>query len=156
MATVSEMQRRFEAFDAIAAARKAIEDNEQAVLDKNRKQIYEEGVDSQGQRLPTYAGALGATSSLANSYFRAKQASNPRIKSNPSYDLTDTGQTLRTLTLRTTATEYSIIPQTSYAYEPAGYLPYGNTQKSKNELWIERVKSVVVDQLAAATGCTTI
>lgn len=155
MATVSEMLARFEAFDAIAAGRRAIEDNSTAVLDKNRKQLYEEGVDSQGQKLPTYAAALGSTSSIANQYFQDKKLKNPRVNGNPSYDFSDTGTTLRTLTLQTTATEYSIIPQTVYAYDPAGYLPFGNTQKSKNELWIETIKSVIVDQLAAATGCLT-
>lgn len=155
MATVSEMLARFEAFDVIAAGRRAIEDNKDAVLDKNRKQLYEEGVDSQGQKLPTYAGALGGSSAVANQYFEEKKMKNSRVNGNPSYDFKNTGETLRTLKVEVSGSEYRIIPQTSYAYDPAGYPPFGVSPKSNSELWIERTRSSIVGQLSAATGCTT-
>lgn len=151
--TVDDMLNRFLQFDAIQAGKETMQANSSRVLDKNRKQLYEEGVDSTGQRLPSYAGALGG-GSIATSYFAQKKARNPRVGSNNSYDMYDTGATFRSLTLEFSGAEYSIIPKTAYAYEPAGYLPYGITIKSASEMWPEFMQDGVVDKLAAATGCT--
>jgi len=153
MTTVEDMLNRFLQFDIHQAAKESMQANPTAVLDKNRKQLYEEGVDSTGRRLPNYAGALGG-GSIAGSYFSQKKTKNPRIGSNPSYDLYDTGATFRSLTLEFNGTEYSIVPKTEYAYEPAGYLPYGLTAKSKAELWQETGIEDVVTKLANFTGCT--
>jgi hypothetical protein len=154
MCTVREMAERFAAFDPTEAARSVMDAAPEKVLNKNRRQLYEEGIDKDGKALEVYEGSIGGFGGRA--YYEEKQRKNPRTASNPSFDLKDTGATYESLTLDFQAEEYSITPHTDYIQNVAGPDDFGLTQQSKEEYWSETLKSGMVDKLAEATGCTTV
>lgn len=152
MASVREMRDRFAAFNAIAAAQTVMSNEPEKILDKNREQLYTEGIDARGQALEVYEGSLGLAG--AREYYEEKVRKNPRVGANPSYDVKDTGATFDSLTLDFSADTYSITPHTEYAYQVAGQDGFGLTDNSKSEYWSESLKSGMVEALADATGCT--
>jgi len=54
MATVAEMLRRMEAINLTAETEDAIQQNQVAIADLNREQLFKEGIDSTGKKLSKY------------------------------------------------------------------------------------------------------
>lgn len=146
-----EMAELFRSFNPIAAAETIMQDNEPAVLDKNRQQLYEEGIDADGIALPVYRGSQPGASQLATDYYEEKKAKNPRVAGNPSYDGKDTGATFESMTLEFQGEDYSIKPHTEYA-EDLGRFAFGHTKQSQEELWDEVICDGMIEAIVEQTG----
>ena len=89
MATIAEMLRRFQAIDLTAEAAEIITDNPDELLNLERKQLFEMGEDSKGQKLKPYRNPK---------YARAKNELNP-LPGLGTPDYYVTGDFQRSLTL---------------------------------------------------------
>jgi hypothetical protein len=120
MATVGEMLRRVQSFNAIQAASVAMIQNEQPLLDINRSQLYDKGIGKDGQQLPPYSTAYA--------------------KSKPSRGIVDiykTGTLQKKMKLTIESGKYEVSSQVDYSPYVVNKRPtvYGFTTEGKRDAW---------------------
>jgi hypothetical protein len=121
MATFSEMLKRFQSFDPIAATGDAMLENKEQIIGINQDELYERGVGKDGQKLPPYSPQY------------AKKKRNPDI-----VDIYQTGRLYSRMNLRVEGNEYEInssVPYSVYVQEKRPTI-YGLNELGKKETWV--------------------
>ena len=129
--TVLDMLNRLRAFDKTRAAGDAMIENEQAVLDVNRAQLYEKGIGYDGNPLPPYSEAYAK-----------------RKPSRGFVDIYKTGKLQQRMKITIQGTTYEIsseVPYSPYVQQRRPTI-YGLTDEGKTKAW-EAIKDSFAERL---------